>query len=75
MIFASLYDVQQVILRACVQNVMFFATLPFYLAQETHPVPARSRRPGQASSAARHGRAPAGGPGREPGTNDIRWLR
>ena len=75
MIFSSLYDAQQEILRACVRNAMLFATLPFYLAQETHPVPARSRRTGQTSSAPQDGRALADGPGRQPGTEDIRWLR
>ena len=73
MIFPDLYDVQQAMLRACVQNAMLFATLPFYLTQETHPVPARSR--GQTSSAPRDGRALAGESGRQPGTEDIRWLR
>jgi hypothetical protein len=75
MTLPDLYDVQQTMLRACVQNAMLFATLPFYLTQETHPVPARSRRTGQTSSAPRDGRAPADGPGRQPGTEDIRWLR
>jgi hypothetical protein len=75
MIFASFYDVQQVMLRACVQNVMLVATLPFYLAQEGRPATARSRHTGQTSSVPRHSQAPAGGPGRQPGTEDIRWLR
>jgi hypothetical protein len=65
MTFPDLHDVQLLMLRACVHNAMFFATLPFYLAQETHLGPARSRRAG----------APAGGSGRRPGTEDIRWLR
>jgi hypothetical protein len=75
MTFPDLHDVQLLMLRACVRYAMFFATLPFHLAQETHLVPARSRHTGQTSSAPRHGQAPAGGPGRQPGTEDIRWLR
>jgi hypothetical protein len=61
--------------RACVRNAMFFATLPFCLAKKTHPEPARSRRTGQTGWAPRDGRALAGGSKREPGTEDIRWLR
>jgi hypothetical protein len=75
MTFPDLHDFQLVMLRACVHNVMFFATLPFYLAQETHPVPARSRRTGQTSPTPRDGRDLADGPGHQPGTEDIRWLR
>ena len=75
MTFPNLHDVQQLMLRAYVRNVMFFATLPFYLAQEMRPVPERSRRAGQTSSAPRDGRALAGGRGRQPGSEDIRWLR
>ena len=71
MTFPELHDIQLRVLRVCVRNAMFFATLPCYLAQETHPVPARSRR----SSAPRHGQAPAGGPERQSGTEDSRWLR
>ena len=75
MTLPNLHDFQLLMLRACVRNAMFFATLPFYLAQETHPVPARSRRTGQTGWAPRDGRALASGSGREPGTEDIRWLR
>jgi hypothetical protein len=75
MTFPNLHDFELLMLRAYVHTAMFFATLPFYLAQETHPVPARSRRTDQTSSAPRDGRAPAGGAGRQPGTEDIRWLR
>jgi hypothetical protein len=67
MIFQSFHEVQQVMLRTFVSNVMFFATLPFYLAQETHPVPVRSRRTGQTSSAPQDGRF--------CGSEDRRWLR
>jgi len=73
MTFPDLHDFQLLMLRACVRNAMFFVTLPFYLAQETHPVPARSR--GQTSSAPQDDRASGGGPGRQSGTEDIRWLR
>ena len=73
MTFPNLHDFQQQMLRAYVRNAMFFATLPFYLEQEMCPMPVRSR--GQTSSAPRDGRAPAGGPGRQPETEDIRWLR
>ena len=75
MTFPNLHDVQLLVLRACARNSMFFATLPFYLAQETHPVPARSRRTGQTNGAPRDDQALAGGSGRQPGTEDIRWLR
>ena len=44
MILSSLHDIQQVMLRAYVHNVMFFATLPFYLAQERRPMSEQSRR-------------------------------
>jgi hypothetical protein len=67
MILPGLHDVQLRMLRTCVRNAMFFATLPFYLAQETHPVPARSRRTGQTSSAPQDGRV--------CGSEDMRWLR
>ena len=67
MIFPSLHDVQLLMLRACARNVMFLATLPFYLTQETHPVPARSRRTGQTSSVPQDGRV--------WGSEDRRWLR
>jgi hypothetical protein len=71
----NIHDVQQLMLRAYVRNVMFFATLPFYLAQEMWHVPQRSHGAGTTSSASRDDRAPAGGRGRHPGSEDIRWLR
>jgi hypothetical protein len=73
--FPDLHDFQLLMLRAYVRNAMFFATLPFYLAQEPHPVPARSRRTSQTSSVLRDDRVPEGGPGHHPGSEDIRWLR
>jgi hypothetical protein len=75
MTFPDLHDFELLMLRACVHTTMFFATLPFYLAQEGRPATARSRHTGQTSSVPRHSQAPAGGPGRQPGTEDIRWLR
>jgi hypothetical protein len=63
----SLLDVQLLMLRTCVHNMMFFATLPFYLAQETHPVPERSGRAGQTNSASQDHRV--------CGSEDMRWLR
>ena len=75
MTFPNLHDIQLLMLRAYARNAMFFATLPLYLAQEMHPVPARSRRTGQPRSAPRDSRAPTDGPGRQPRTEDIRWLR
>jgi len=71
MILASLYDVQQAMLRACVQNVMLFATLPFYLAPDRRPTTERSRRAGANARI----QAPAGEPERHLRTEDIRWLR
>jgi hypothetical protein len=61
MILQNLHNVQQVILRAYVQNVMFFATFPFYLAQERRPTVERSRHAGANQLCAR--------------TEDVRWLR
>ena len=75
MIFPNVHDVQQAMLRACVRNVMFFATLPFYLTQEMRPTPARSRRAGSNQLCTARRRASAGGPERHPSTEDIRWLR
>jgi hypothetical protein len=51
MTFLNLHEVQQLMLRAYVRNVMFFATLPYYVAQEMRALPERSRRAGQTSSA------------------------
>ena len=69
MTFPNIHDFQLLMLRACVSNTMFFATLPFYLAQETHPVPARSRRNWvNPAWAPRDGRPLTGGSGRQPGT-------
>ena len=73
--FPNVHDVQQVMLRAYVQNVMLFAALPFYLAQEKHPTAERSRRAGLTQLCAARHRASAGGPERHPRTEDIRWLR
>ena len=67
MIFQSFHEVQQVMLRTFVRNMMFFATFPLYLAQEPRPVPARPRRTGQTSSAPQDGRV--------CGSEDMRWLR
>ena len=75
MTFPNPQDVQLLMLRACARNVMFFATLPFYLAQETLPVPARSRRAESIKLCAARRRAPAGEPERHPRIEDIRWLR
>jgi hypothetical protein len=74
MTFPNLHDVQQVMLRAYVQNVMLFATLPFYLAQDTHPLPARSRRAESNQLCAARRRAPAVGSERYR-SEDARWLR
>jgi len=75
MIFQSFHEVQQVMLRTFVRNMMFFATLPFYLAQETGPITERSRRAGSNQLCAARRRGPAVGPERHPRTEDIRWLR
>ena len=75
MTFPNLHDVQQLMLRAYVHNVMLFATLPFYLAQEMRATPERSRLAGQTSSAPRNGRSVAGRPTLADGFEDIRWLR
>ena len=75
MILASLYDVQQAMLRACVQNVMLFATLPFYLAPQRRPTTERSRRVGSNQLYAARHQVAAGGPERHHRTEDIRWLR
>jgi hypothetical protein len=34
MTYQHLYDLQELMMRTYVRNVMFFATLPYYLAQE-----------------------------------------
>jgi hypothetical protein len=31
----DLYDFQSLMFRACMQNVMFFTSLPYHLARET----------------------------------------
>jgi hypothetical protein len=36
MTFGDLRDFQELMLRAYVRNMMFFATLPYHLATETH---------------------------------------
>jgi hypothetical protein len=56
----DLYEFQQLTFRAYMQNVMFFATLPYHLAQE----PQQNR--------AREG---ASQPARDFRRKDIRWLR
>jgi len=40
----DLLDFQEFMFRACVRNVMTFATLPYYLTQETRGIRARSTR-------------------------------
>jgi hypothetical protein len=60
MIVRDLYEFQQLVFRACMQNVMFLATLPYYLAQDTRRDPA-SERTSQ--------------PARDFRCEDVRWLR
>lgn len=60
MTLRDLYDFPHLMVRAYVQNVMFFVTLPYHLAQE-----ARQNRTGErASQVARDFRR-----------EDVRWLR
>jgi hypothetical protein len=65
MILHDLSDLQEVTFRACVRDLMFFATLPFYLAQEM-------RREG-ASQFPRD--LPRAVSERSHRCEDVRWLR
>jgi hypothetical protein len=55
-----LYEFQQLLFRAYMQNVMFLATLPYYLVREQQRIPASERT----SQPARNFRR-----------KDVRWLR
>ena len=67
MTFPNLHDIQLLMLRACVSNLMLLATLPFHWTQEMRPMPERSRRASHASSVPQNGRV--------WGSEDRRWLR
>jgi hypothetical protein len=60
MTFRDLYEFQQLVFRAYMQNMMFLATLPFQLARET-------RRDSTSERASR--------PARNFRREDVRWLR
>jgi hypothetical protein len=69
MIVHDLSDLQEVTFRACVRNLMFFATLPFYLAQEMRREGARegaSEFPRDRSRTVSE---------RSHRCEDVRWLR
>ena len=55
-----LYEFQQLLFRAYMQNVMFLATLPYYLAREQQRNPASKG---------------ASRPARDFRRKDVRWLR
>jgi hypothetical protein len=55
-----LYEFQQLLFRAYMQNVIFLATLPYYLAREQQRIPA-SERTSQPTHNFRR--------------KDVRWLR
>ncbi len=67
MTFHDLRDFQDLMLRAYVRNLMFFATLPYHLAGDMRRVPQRS-------SAARQNRSVGGDRGSYL-AEDPRWLR
>jgi hypothetical protein len=58
--FRDLYEFRQLMSRACMQNMMLLATLPFQLARET-------RRDSTSARASR--------PARNFRREDVRWLR
>jgi hypothetical protein len=59
-------------LRACVRNMMFFATLPYYLAGEMPRKPAAKRRSATAGDLHRAVSQPPHHAGQ---SDDARWLR
>ena len=72
MTLGHLRDLQDLMLRASVRNMMFFATLPYYLAGE---VP-RNSAPERPSAAADDlHRAVSARPRRPRRSDDVRWLR
>jgi hypothetical protein len=72
MIPSDLQELQEVVFRTWVRNVMFLVTLPYHLSQEAARTPASKKPPAVAGDRFRviSGR-PLHGNGRE----DARWLR
>jgi hypothetical protein len=65
--FSHLRNIQDIMLRACVRNMMFFATLPYYLVGEMprSSAPAAGDRHRTVSERPHHARR----------RDDVRWLR
>jgi hypothetical protein len=72
MITRDLQELQELVFRTWVQNMMFLVTLPYHLSQEA----ARDPAPERASAVARDRfRVISGGPPHGNGREDVRWLR
>ena len=72
MTFGNLRDLQELMLRTSVHNMMFFATLPYYLAGEM-PRDSAAARPSAAAGDVH--RAVSEPPGCDGRSDDVRWLR
>jgi hypothetical protein len=72
MTIRDLRELQELVLRTCVRNMMFLVTLPYRLSQEAARNPARERASAVAGDRCRaiSGRLPRGN-----GREDVRWLR
>jgi hypothetical protein len=73
MIIRDLQEMQELVFRTWVSNLMFLATLPYHVSQEEAVLnPARAR----ASAVAGHRRrAISDRPPHRNGRDDVRWLR
>ena len=72
MTFGHLRDLQDLMLRACVRNMMFFATLPCHLARE---MPGNSAPERPSAAAGDLHRAVSQRPHGAGRSDDARWLR
>ena len=72
MTFGHLWDLQDLMLRAYVRNMMFFATIPCYLARE---MPRNSAPERPSAAAGDLHRAVSQRPRRASRSDDARWLR
>ena len=72
MTMRDLHELQELVFRTCVRNMMFLMILPYHLSQET----ARNRAPERASADADdRRRAISGRPHSANRGEDARWLR
>ena len=72
MIIRDLQDMQELVFRTWVRNLMFLATLPYHASQEAALTPAPERASAVAGD---RRRAISGRPPLRNGREDVRWLR